>query len=320
MAIEAFRLLIVDDVHPILMDQLSHWSDLEIDYRPELSPSEIPTTLQGYNGLVIRTKCRITAEMMAASPHLRFIARAGAGLDNLDEAAAQQLGIRLLNAPEGNRQAVAEHVAGMLLTLFNKLRQADAQVRQGIWDREGNRGHELMGKTVGLIGFGHNGSATAKILKGFGCDVLAYDKYKSGFSNEFVKEVVLEQLFEQADILSLHLPLTKESAGMVNQNFLNAFHKPIYLVNIARGELLSLNALNEALKSGQVLGVCLDVLEIEKPNEWSNKVMADLFAHPNALFSPHIAGWSVESYRKISIVLAEKINHYFADVLLKGRH
>jgi D-3-phosphoglycerate dehydrogenase len=230
MAIKAFRLLIVDDVHPVLMERLSQWPELEIDYRPELLATEIATNMTNCHGLVIRTKCRITAEMMAASPNLRFIARAGAGLDNLDEAAALQLGIQLFNAPEGNRQAVAEHVAGMLLMLFNQLRKADAQVRQGIWDREGNRGLELMGKTVGLIGYGNNGSATARVLHGFGCEVLAYDKYKTGFGSEIAKEASLERLFEQADILSLHLPLTRESRGMVNQHFLNAFEKPLVLV------------------------------------------------------------------------------------------
>jgi D-3-phosphoglycerate dehydrogenase len=311
---ELFRILIVDDVHPVLLQRLGALPQLALDYQPDIAPEAIATVLPAYQGLVIRTKIQITGTILAACTDLRFIARAGAGLDNIDEGAAQQLGIKLYNAPEGNRQAVAEHVAGMLLTVFNKLREADAAVRSGRWERELHRGIELMGKTVGIIGYGNNGAATARVLQGIGCEVLAYDKYKRGFGSEGVKEVPLEALFERADILSLHVPLTKESRGMVNASFLGAFQKPLVLVNAARGEIVQLEAVVAALEAGQLTGACLDVLENEKPQQWDQNLMQQLFAHPRVLLSPHVAGWTVESYRKISEVLADKLVNEFFEV------
>ena len=306
-ATELFRVLIVDDVHPVLLQRLGSLPQLVLDYQPEITPEAIATVLPAYNGLVIRTKTQLTGTLLASCSHLRFIARAGAGLDNIDEGAAQQLGIKLYNAPEGNRQAVAEHVVGMLLSLFNNLREGDAAIRIGRWEREEHRGTELMCKTVGLIGYGNNGEATARVLHGFGCEILAYDKYKRGFGSEGTKEVPLEALFERADILSLHLPLTKESHGMVNAAFLGAFQKPLVLVNAARGEIVQLEAVVAALASGQLTGACLDVLENEKPQHWQKDLMQQLFAHPRVLLSPHVAGWTKESYRKISEVLADKL-------------
>ncbi|MFN3528566.1 MAG: NAD(P)-dependent oxidoreductase [Bacteroidia bacterium] len=306
-----FRLLIVDDVHELLLKKLAVVPGLELDYRPFLAPSEVIEALKTAHGLVIRSKIQLSGQVLAMAAGLRFIARAGAGMDNIDEGAARELGIRLFNAPEGNRQAVAEHVLAMLLMLFNQLRQADAQVRQGIWEREANRGLELSGKTVGIIGYGHNGSATAELLAAVGCKVLAYDKYKTGFGNAQVHESRMERLFEEADILSLHIPLTSETRGMINSAFLGAFAKPIRLVNAARGEIVVLSDLAAALDNGQVQGVCLDVLENEKPENWNPVIMNRLFAHPHVVFSPHVAGWTVESYRKISEVLANKLLHEF---------
>lgn len=312
-ASEPFRILVVDDVHPVLLQQLATLPFVEVDYQPDIPSTAIATTLPAYQGLVIRTKILITGALLAACNKLQFIARAGAGLDNIDEGAAQQLNIRLYNASEGNRQAVAEHVAGMLLSLFNKLREGDADVRSGHWNREAHRGIELHGKTVGIIGFGNNGAATARVLHGIGCEVLAYDKYKRGFGGEVAKEVALEALFERADILSLHLPLTKESRGMVNARFLSAFQKPLVLVNAARGEIVALEDVVAALAAGQLNGACLDVLENEKPKQWDKGLMEQLFSHPRVLLSPHVAGWTVESYRKISEVLADKLlNDFFA--------
>lgn len=307
MAAELFRILFIDDVHPALTERLALHPGVEIDYRPQISPAEVPAALRTAHGLVVRSKVYLDANLLAAAPKLQFIARAGAGMDNIDEAVARSLGIKLFNAPEGNRQAVAEHAVGMLLTLFNKLREADAAVRAGNWDREAHRGLELQGKTVGIIGYGNNGQATARLLFAFGCKVLAYDKFKTGFSDAFVKEASLEQLFEKAEILSLHLPLTSESRGMVNANFLGAFERLHWLVNAARGEIVVLSDLVEALEAGQLQGACLDVLEQEKPNEWNSALMQRLFAQPRVLFSPHVAGWSKESYRKISEVLADKL-------------
>lgn len=314
MAAEAFRILFIDDVHPALTERLALVAGVEIDYRPNIKAEEVPAALRTAHGLVVRSKVFLDAHLLAAAPKLQFIARAGAGMDNIDEAVARSLGIRLFNAPEGNRQAVAEHVVGMLLTLFNKLREADAAVRAGTWDREAHRGLELQGKTVGLIGYGNNGQSTARLLYAFGCKVLAYDKFKTGFSDAFVKEASLEQLFEKAEILSLHLPLTGESRGMVNANFLGAFERLQWLVNASRGEIVVLADLADALEAGHLKGACLDVLENEKPNQWNGLLMQRLFAQPKVLFSPHVGGWSVESYRKISEVLADKLlAEFFVD-------
>lgn len=311
---ELFRVLIVDDVHPVLIEGLVSRSGVEVDYRPDIKPEEVPAALRESDGLVVRSKVFLDAHLLAAAPRLKFIARAGAGMDNIDEAAASALGIRLFNAPEGNRQAVAEHVVGMLLGLFNRLREADSSIREGKWEREQHRGLELQGRTVGLIGYGNNGKATAKLLAAFGCKVLAYDKYIAGFGEGAIREVSLEQLFEQAEILSLHLPLTSESRGMVNSSFLAAFERLQFVVNAARGEIVVLEDLLDALEQSKIQGACLDVLENEKPSQWNQELMARLFKQKHVMLSPHIAGWSVESYRKISEVLASKLlTDFFVD-------
>ncbi len=314
MAAEEFRILIVDDVHPILMDRLSLLPQIVIDFQPQIPAEQIAEAMRKANGLVIRTKTHISGSMLAAAPKLRWVARAGAGLDNIDEAAAAALDIQLFNAPEGNRDAVGEHVIGMLLSLFNKLTTAHAEVSKGIWQRETNRGIELMGKTVGLIGYGNNGRATAKKLSGFGVKVLAYDKYLSGYGDQYTNEAGMERLFESCDILSLHLPLTAESRGLVDANYLGRFEKPIYLINAARGELVKLADLKTALDRGRVLGACLDVLENEKLTSFhpaEKELHQALVNSGKVLFTPHVAGWTVESFRKISEVLARKIEAWF---------
>lgn len=314
MAAEEFRVLIVDDVHPILMDRLSLLPQIVIDYQPQIPADHIADGMRTAHGLVIRTKTHISGSMLAAAPQLRWVARAGAGLDNIDEAAAAALDITLFNAPEGNRDAVGEHVIGMLLSLFNKLNNAHTEVSRGIWQREANRGIELKGKTIGLIGYGNNGRATAQKLSGFGVKVLAYDKYLSGYGDSYATEAGMERLFESCDILSLHLPLTAESRAMVDANYLGRFEKPIYLINAARGELVKLADLKTALDQGKVLGACLDVLENEKPATFTPAEKAThqaLVDSGKVLFSPHVAGWTVESYRKISEVLAGKIEAWF---------
>lgn len=305
-----FNILVVDDIHPLLLDRLSQFPGVEVHYQPKIAVNDIPEQLRQMQGLVIRTKCFVSSELMAAAPQLRWIARAGAGLDNIDEAAARTLGIALLNAPEGNRDAVAEHVLGMLLALFNHLPRAHQEVTQGLWRREANRGTELMGKTIGLIGYGNNGQATARKLSGFEVKVLAYDKYRRAYSDAYAEEASPERLFESCDILSLHLPLTHESRGMVDAAFLNRFEKPIWLINAARGELVKLPDLYAAIKSGQLKGACLDVLENEKFDQLTaaEKALYEQLAQSGkVLFSPHIAGWTHESYYKIAAVLADKI-------------
>ncbi|MEX2379901.1 MAG: NAD(P)-dependent oxidoreductase, partial [Vicingaceae bacterium] len=268
---------------------------------------------KNYEGAVIRSKFKFDREVFDVAPHLKWIARSGAGMENIDTELAEKRGVKCFNSPEGNRDAVAEHSIGMLLTLFNQLIQADAEVRMGEWNREKNRGIELKGKTVGILGYGFMGGAFAKRLKGFDVNVIAYDKYKSGFGNDFVQEVDLPTLFDQSDVLSLHLPLTEETTFMVNANFINRFKKPIYLINTARGKNVKTADLVTALKSGRVLGACLDVLEYEKTSFESLKTdeLTEDFQYlrtsNKVILSPHVAGWTQESYVKLSTVLAEKI-------------
>ena len=234
-------------------------------------------------------------------------------MENIDVAYAESKGIKCLCAPEGNRDAVAEQALGMLLGLFNNLFGANKEVREGKWIREGNRGVELMGKTVGIIGYGNMGSAFAERLKGFGVNVLVYDKFKKGFETDFIKESSLEDIFKNADILSLHTPLTDETNYLINDSFIHKFSKNIYIINTARGKCLNTSDLVKNLKSGKVLGACLDVLEYEmvsfealNTNELP-EAFQYLIKSDNVVLSPHIAGWTHESNQKIARILAEKI-------------
>jgi len=279
-------------------------------YRPDLSAPEVLNQLVECHGLLMRNKIRLDADLLSGLPRLRLVARAGAGLDNIDQDAAHARGITLIHAGEGNRLAVAEHVVGMLLGLFNRIPQSDAQVRSGVWDRMGNRGRQLSGLTVGIIGYGNNGSATAALLSGLGCRVLAYDKYVHGFSDRGVFECSLEVLQQQADILSLHVPLSPETRGWVDAAFLKSCSRQPVLVNAARGEIVVLEDVVAALESGMLWGACFDVLPVEDPRNWNSTLMGNLFAHPNVVVSPHTAGWSVESYQAISEILAAKISDF----------
>lgn len=251
--------------------------------------------------------------MLDKADNLKWIARSGAGMENIDVEYANHKGIACFNSPEGNRDAVAEHAVGMLLMLFNKLKQGDAEVRKGQWNREANRGIELKGKTVGILGFGYMGAAFAQRLKGFQVKVIAYDKYKSGFGDDWVAEVDEATLFAESDVLSIHLPLTEETTFLIDKDYLTKFKQPIYLINTARGKNLKTTDLLGALDSGKVLGACLDVLEYESlsfeklksedlPADFQTLVKSD-----KVILSPHVAGWTVESYEKLSAVLAEKI-------------
>lgn len=301
------RILIADKLHPLFKDEALKLG-YEVDDMPGISREETLAIIGRYTGIAIRTKFKIDAELILAGTNLRFIARAGAGMDNIDLNTAATQNITCINAPEGNRDAVGEHAIGMLLSIMNNLRKADIEVREGIWDREGNRGIELGGRTVAIIGYGFMGRSFAQKLSGFGVNVIAYDKYKTGFSDQFAKEVSMEQVVKQADVLSFHIPLTRETRQMVDDEYLFHFRKPIILLNTARGEILNTAALLRAIESGKVIGAGLDVLEVEKfPNldelAWFNQ----LRKNEKVLLSPHVAGWSVESYRRISEVLAEKL-------------
>lgn len=304
------KVLFIDSVHPVLEERLTE-AGFYCHHDYTSSYTDIQSKMGEYIGVVIRSRMPFDADMIASAKSLKFIARSGAGLENIDLDAALKAGIAVLNSPEGNKDAVGEHAIGMLLALFNQLKKADTEVRTGIWDREGNRGLELAGKTVGIIGYGHMGAAFAKKLSGFDCEILAYDKYKSGFGTDLVNEVNLETLKENADVISIHLPLSTETDSYVDEAFIHSCAKPFYLINTARGRHVKTSDLLSALTSGKVLGACLDVLEFEtksfdKPESLPTEFLA-LAASDRVLLSPHVAGWTVESYKKLADFLADKI-------------
>jgi D-3-phosphoglycerate dehydrogenase len=301
------KILIVDDLHPVFKNRVEQLG-YEVDDLPNITRAETMAAIAEYDGIAVRTKFRIDKELLDAAPKLKFVARAGAGLDNIDEAYANEKGILLINAPEGNRDALGEHAVALLLSLINNLRKADIEIRNGIWDREGNRGWELKGKTVGLIGYGFMGSSFARKLSGFEVKVLAYDKYKTGFSDAYAQECSMEEIVKHSDVLSLHIPLTAETRQMVNEEYLYHFKKNIFFINTARGEVVSTRAVLSGLKSGKILGAGLDVLEAEKfPNLGDQPWYDELKASPKVILTPHIGGWTFDSYRRISEVLADKL-------------
>ena len=306
------RVLIIDEMHDSITTMLAS-IDVEFTYLPKITRSEILAIISDYDGLIVRSKCKIDAHFLSFAQKLKFIGRAGAGLDLIDLDETKKLGIEVFAANEANKVAVAEHVLGMQLSLMNNIAKSFQEVKNNIWLREENRGDELFGKTVGIIGFGNNGSETAKRFACFGCRVIAYDKYKSGFGNEFVEEVEMHDIFEFSDILSLHIPLTNETSKIVDTYYFNNFKKNIYLINAARGEILVLNDVVKSLKSGKLKGACLDVLENEKLNTLTPAQIADfdfLKSAQNVILTPHIAGWTHESYYKINEVLVEKIKRW----------
>jgi D-3-phosphoglycerate dehydrogenase len=306
------KVLFIDSVHPRLQKELEA-AGFICDLQYKWDKERIAQELVNYIGVVIRSRIKVDKELIDKGTNLKFIARAGAGMENIDVAYAHSKGIHCLHAPEGNRDAVGEHVLGMLLALFNNICRADSEVRNGHWIREGNRGIELQGKTVGIIGYGNMGSAFAQRLKGFGVTVLAYDKYKQHFSDEYAKEATLEELFDKVDVLSLHIPLTDETRFMVNSSFIERFKKNIYIVNAARGKVLKTDDFVLAMKNGKVLGACLDVLEYESlsfeglDKDKLPEAFQYLIKSDRVVLTPHIAGWTYESNEKISAVLAEKI-------------
>jgi D-3-phosphoglycerate dehydrogenase len=302
------KILIVDELHPVFKERAIALG-YEVDDEPLFTRAQTLAAISAYQGIAVRTKFRIDQELMEAAPSLKFIARAGAGLDNIDEAYALSRNITLLNAPEGNMDAVGEHAVGLLLSLMNNFRNADQEVRNGIWDREGNRGYELKGKTVGIIGYGFMGQRFAKKLSGFEVNVIAYDKYKTGFTDAYAKEVSMEEIVRQSDVLSLHIPLTGETRQMLNEEYLFHFRKPFFFINTARGEVVNTEAVLSAIKSGKILAAGLDVLEVEKfPALADQRWFADLKDAGKVILTPHVGGWTFESYRKISEVLAEKLS------------
>ncbi len=309
------KILHLDSNHPLLLNQLNELGFTnDKDYTS--SKDEIESKIDPYDGIVIRSRFTIDKQFLDKATSLKFIGRVGAGLENIDCDYATEKGVHLISAPEGNRNAVGEHALGMLLSLFNKLNKADNEIRNGKWLREENRGIELDGKTVGIIGYGNMGKSFAKKLKGFDVDVLCYD-IQSNVDDENCKQVSLEEIQENADVLSLHTPQTSLTTNMINTTFINQFKKPFWLLNTARGKSVVTKDLVEALQKGKILGAGLDVLEYEKAS-FENlfttempKAFKYLIQSENVILSPHVAGWTVESNQKLAQTIVDKIKQKF---------
>ena len=306
------KILHLDSNHPLLINQLN---DLGFINHEDYSSSknDIENKIQDYDGIIIRSRFTIDSYFLDKAKNLKFIGRVGAGVENIDGAYAKEKGITLIAAPEGNRNAVGEHTLGMLLSLFNKLNKADKEVRQGLWLREDNRGIELDGKTVGLIGYGNMGKAFAKKLQGFDVNVLCYD-IKENVGNENATQVSLIDFQKQVDVVSLHTPQTPLTLNMINTTFINQFEKPFWLLNTARGKSVVTQDLVSALQSGKILGAGLDVLEYEKAsfeNLFSSKKLPEAFMYlihaENVILTPHVAGWTEESKEKLAQTIVDKI-------------
>ena len=303
------KILQLDKNHPLIAQQLSE-AGFQVVEDHTSSYHEVLAKITDYQGIIIRSRIPLDKNFLEKALHLKFIARVGAGMENIDAETAKKLGIQLINSPEGNRDSVAEHVVGMLLILMNRLFIASNEVKNGIWKREENRGDELLGKTFGIIGYGNMGKATAKRLSGFGCNVIFYDILPN-LSDEFATQVSLEELQETADILSLHIPETPDTFHLINEEFIDRMKKNFYFINTARGKNLKTNALVKAIKTGKVKGAALDVLEFEKASfenlDEKNEDLEFLLNSEKVIVTPHIGGWTVQSKEKLAQVIVDKI-------------
>lgn len=308
MSAKGKNIVIIDRVHQVLPDVLRE-NGYDCTYLPDCDASEVKDLISDATGLVVRSKVYVDKELVEGSK-LEFIARAGSGMDNIDEKEMSDRGIKLINAPEGNRDAVAEQTIGMMLNLATNISRGSNEVKKGTWNREANRGFEIGGKTVGIIGYGNCGSRVARKLRGFDVNILAYDKYKSGFGNDFVLEVDMDTIFSKADIVTFHIPLTPETRSMIDRDFVQKFDKPVMLLNLARGGIMKQADLLAALKSGKIVALGLDVLETEPPanaEKTEADIVNELLERNDVIITPHVGGWTTESYKKISEVLAKKI-------------
>ncbi|MFV0248040.1 MAG: 2-hydroxyacid dehydrogenase [Tenacibaculum sp.] len=310
------NILHLDTNHKLLLSELSKRGFAnDEDYTS--NKEQIKNKIHLYHGIVIRSRINLDRQLLEKAKNLKFIARVGSGLENIDSKYANSKGISLISAPEGNSNAVGEHALAMLLCMFNKLNKCDKEVKKGKWLREINRGVELQGKTVGIIGYGNTGRAFARKLKGFDLNIICHD-IKLGVGDENCKQVSLQELQEKADIISLHIPQTKLSINMINYKFIKSCKKPFWLINTARGKLIVTQDLVDALKSGKVLGAALDVLEYEKKsfeNLFKNKIpkaFSHLIKSDKVLLSPHIAGWTLESKQKLAQIIVNKITVKFS--------
>lgn len=305
------RILITDGVHPSMIEKFES-EGFSCDYKPNIALKEVLEIIHHYEGLIINSKIIIDKHFLEVARKLEFIGRLGSGLEIIDLEYAKKAGVKVYRAPEGNRNAVAEHALGMLLTLANKLIIGDGEVRRKFWDREKNRGFEIMGKTVGIIGYGNTGKLFSTKLAALGARVLVYDKYKMGFAEDTscILETNMETIFEEADIISFHVPLTEETYHLFDEQFISQCKNESVIINTSRGKVVDTQALVKGLESGKIAGACLDVFENEKPETFTdleNEIFQALYQFDNIVLSPHVAGWTVESKLRLTQVLLNKI-------------
>ena len=308
------KVLIVDDVHQNLVFGLIS-NNFDVFYLPDIQANEIADFIvkENIEGLIIRSKLFLTEDFFTKCSSLRWVARGGAGMDNIDEDAAFLAGVKLMNSENANSDAVGEQTLAMLLALRTNLVKSHNEVSQGIWNREGNRGIELKGKTVGIIGYGNTGKAVCEKLSGFGVHILVYDKYKSKFSDTNLTEVNFDQILAKSDIISLHIPLNKETENFVNDEFINKVSKPFVLLNLSRGKIVDIQSVIRFLNTGKIVGFGADVLPNEPPNsnnDFDRKMLQSLNSFSNVLLTPHVGGWTIESYEKISQILLFNILNF----------
>jgi len=306
------KVLFIDNVHPTLRKELE-FNGFVCEEKTSESKQSIIANMPSYQGIIIRSRFKIDSLFLDSSNDLKFIARAGSGLENIDIKYANKKGVKCYNAAEGNRQAVAEHALGMLLSLFNNISRSHLEVKQNKWIREKNRGMEIQGKTIAIIGYGNNGSAFAKLLESFGVTILSYDKYLDDYSYK----TSMKDIYRNADIVSLHVPLTQETQHLVNDEFISSFKKNIYIINTSRGYCVKTKDLVNSIKNRKILGACLDVLEFEESSFEDlckleeNQYLSYLMNSDRVILTPHIAGWTKESSMKIAKVLSKKILNDF---------
>lgn len=304
------KVLITAKAHNYLIDRLEE-KGFEVSYQPAITYEELVASIHDYVGLIVTTRMKIDQPVIDRAYQLQWIGRLGSGMELIDVPYAESKGIHCASSPEGNREAVGEQMVGMLLCIMNNVMKSNLELREGIYERDGNRGFEIGGRTVGIIGYGNTGSAYARKLRGFEPKILAYDKYKTGFSNDHVQEATMEQLFAEAEIVSVHLPLTAETKHLVNLEFFRSFHKPVWFLNAARGKIVNTPDLIRALEEGLLRGAALDVQENEKLSTYSQEEqdqLQKLLSFPNVLLTPHIAGYTHEASINMARIVLEKLH------------